>query len=104
MAVSDEDVKKVPGGKSLELQSIKDNKTEEEETLLPEEEAGDVKKTSRKVFEFFFTCRNSFLYKTPYSTILGHPLCVVFVFCLVVICFLLTTASLFVHPSEPLCA
>ena len=103
MAVNDEDVKKAPGDKSLELESLKENKTEEEETLLPEEEAGDVK-TSRKVFEFFFTCKNSFLYKTPYSTILGHPLCVVFVFCLVVICFFLTTASLFVQPSEPSCA
>lgn len=100
MAQSDE-VKTVPS-KSLELQSIKEGKTEEEESLLPEE-TEEAKTTGRKVFEFFFSCKHSFLYKTPYSTIFGHPLCVVFVLCLVICCFGLTVTSLFVHPSEPSC-
>lgn len=84
--------------KELELMSVK-GKEEEEEKLLP----GQGKETVKRVLEFIFTCKNTFLYKTPYSTFLGHPLGVIFILLLAVVCFLLTVISLFVHPTNTSC-
>lgn len=51
--------------------------------------------TGSRVYQFFFTYKEMYLYKTPYSTPLSHPLCVIFFLVLAIVCFILTVISLF---------
>ena len=89
-----DDVKKVADS-SIKLQPIINGK-QEDKLLLDDTQTKSFTKT---LFDFLFTCRNNELYKTPYSTILSHPLCVIALFLLAVMWFILTVVSLFVHPT-----
>ncbi len=53
----------------------------------------------QKLKTFFFSFKDSYLYYTPYSTILSHPLCVIASVILSVILLILGVTSLFVHPT-----
>lgn len=87
----------------LELKGMNVTEESEEESLLPENMKQQKQVTIEKVFDYFFSCKNTFLYTTPYSTFMGHPLCVLFILLLAVICFILTIVSLFMHPSVTSC-
>ena len=50
----------------------------------------------KSVCRFLFTYEKMYLYKTPYSTFLSHPLCVIFFLILATVCFVFTIMSLFI--------
>ncbi len=76
-----------------------DNVVGDNDPLIADQDGGKEPFSFGDLKKFFFSCQDSVLYYTPYSSVFSHPLCVAFISVVSIAITGLAIASVFFHPT-----